>query len=539
MAEKTTVGYLPGSDPEAMEANFNYQQAQQRMQAALEARKNRFFDPEMLALAQGFLAPTQTGGFGESLGLAARNLREAQTQQEKEEREIAESQLGLARQGLELERLKGRERLSKELFGMPSATTTTGGLPGPTGQGGPLTTLFERPAAPPGFNATLGVRTMPPNPELLKRRNQFIQASIAQGTDPATILKDLVKFDESLYQKSDKGTQDLASGLFFHSGTELAPKQIFTREGGVKTINVTPGQAGKLDELAGNGDPEYYNLVDRITKAPPTTRPAAGGAPQAPGQRAEAPAVAGEGRPEVRSAEEIEQEKNYRAQRGQLSAKEQSDEAQNWYKRGSDASGLIDDIRVIRGIFDPRNKYSQVLSGRFEQGDIKSQIGTLIESGLTGEALAKAARQIATNANLPPDAVMQFQVAVSRMADLKLKASTILAGQGSITEPERRLIAESVINITDTPKSIIAKAEYLQARAEFEARRAEMLREFRDDKRDYNDFVRSAEYKKLKKDYEDGLERIVERRLGIKLPPRGQSGRDNEGAASRLPPSVR
>lgn len=538
MAEKITGGYLPGSDPETQQANLAYQQALMRMQSALEARQNRFFDPEMLALAQGFLAPTQTGGFGESLGFAARNLREAQTQQEKEEREIAQAQLGIAQSGLEMERIRGRERLAKELYGpqlgQPSAQPR-GGLP-TSERGGAL----PGPAAPPGFSTSMGVRTMPENPDIMNRRNRFIQSALSRGMDPTDIEKDLAKFDAERFLKSESGIQDLATGLFYHTSTKLEPKQVFTRDKRERTIQVTPGQAAKLDELAADyeNSEAYYSYVDRITRAPkipgaPERAPGAAGEP-----RREGPAEGG-AQPELRSTEEIEQDRAYRANRGTLSAKEQSEEAQNWYKRGGDASGLIDDIRVIRGIFDPRNKYSQVLSGKFEQGDIKSQIGTLIESGLVGEALAKSARQIATNANLPPDAVMQFQVAVSRMADLKLKASAILAGQGTITEAERRLIAESVINITDTPKSIIAKAEYLQARAEFEARRAEMLREFRDDRRDYNDFVRSAEYKKLKKDYEDGLERIVERRLGIKLPPRGQSGRDNEGAASRLPPSVR
>jgi len=78
MAKETSFGFLPGSDPDAMKANLDYQEALARMQEALDARKNRMFDPEMLALASGFLAPTQTGGFGESLGYAAKNMREAQ-----------------------------------------------------------------------------------------------------------------------------------------------------------------------------------------------------------------------------------------------------------------------------------------------------------------------------------------------------------------------------------------------------------------------------------------------------------------------------
>ena len=533
MAEKTTVGYLPGNDPEALKANLAYSQALNRMQAALEARQGRFFDPQLLAMAQGFLAPTQTGGFGESLGMVAKNVREAQAAEEKEERDIAQAQLGLASSGLEMERIKGRERLSRELFGVPTGAPPSGGLP-TTGPKGPLSGSFAPPAAPPGFNAMAGVRTMPANPDIENRRNQFIRAAVAKGTDPSEILKDLAKFDENRFLKSEAGIQDLGSGLFFHTSTKLEPKQVFTRDGREIKLEVTPGQAAKLDELADAKDPAYYDFLDRLRLAPPTSRPTAAepgkeGAPQAaPGERLER-----------RSVEEQKQDLEYRAQRGQLSAKEQSDEAQNWYKRGNESSGLIDDIRVIRGIFDPKNKYSQVLSGVFEQGDVKSQVGTLIESGLLGDSLKEAARKIATNLNLPPLAVTQFQVAVSRMADLKLKASTILAGQGTITEAERRLIAESVINITDTPQSIMAKSEYLEARARFETERANMLRDFRDDRRDYNDFVKSKEYKQLKSNYERQLDAIVERRLGIRLPPRTTSGRDNAGAANRLPESVR
>jgi hypothetical protein len=54
-----TIGYLPGQDPGDMQANQEYQQALQRMLASLDARKNRMFDPTMLAMAEGFLKPTK------------------------------------------------------------------------------------------------------------------------------------------------------------------------------------------------------------------------------------------------------------------------------------------------------------------------------------------------------------------------------------------------------------------------------------------------------------------------------------------------
>ena len=48
-----------------------YKSALQKMKAALDMRENRMFDPQLLAMAQGFLSPTKTGSFGESLGQAA------------------------------------------------------------------------------------------------------------------------------------------------------------------------------------------------------------------------------------------------------------------------------------------------------------------------------------------------------------------------------------------------------------------------------------------------------------------------------------
>jgi hypothetical protein len=539
MAEKIAGGFLPGSDPEAMQANLAYQQALARMQTALEARQNRMFDPTLLAIAEGMLGPTQTGSFGEAIGRTAKSVRESQAQQEKEERDIAQAQLGLAASGIEMERLKGRERIAREMFG----PAVGGALPTSTGGGALPTTTgpLSSPRAPAGFDTSMGVRTMPPNADIENRRNQFIRAAMAKGADPADILKDLAKFDQDRFIKSESGIQDLGSGLFYHTSTKLEPKQVYISENEVRTINVTPGQAAKLDELAMSDDKqaEYYDYLNKIMRAPASARPKIDKTTPEGGERPPTSPAEAANRARMQTVEEQAQDLNYRKERGTLSAKEQSDEAKNWYQRGSDASSLRDNYRILKGIFDPRNKYSQVLTGVFEKGDTKSQIGRLIEEGIVGEALKNSIRDIATKAGLPEQAITQLQVAVGLMSDIKLKASRIMEGQGTVTEAERRLIAESVINVTDTPRTILAKAEYLDARAKFEDDRARMLRDFRDDRRDYNDFVRSAEYKKLKKDYEDSLEKIVERRLGVKLPPRDTGGRDNAGAASRLPESVR
>lgn len=80
-------------------AKKNVDDARLAMTEALSARRTGL-DPGMLALAQGFLAPTRTGSFGESLGTAAGNYATAQVADEQRVRDLAKMRYELARQGL-------------------------------------------------------------------------------------------------------------------------------------------------------------------------------------------------------------------------------------------------------------------------------------------------------------------------------------------------------------------------------------------------------------------------------------------------------
>lgn len=154
MAEAKTpsASYLPGDDPEAIEANKRYQEALTLLNQSLDTRKNRLFDPTMLAMAQGFLTPGQTGSFGESLGNVAKNVGVAQEAESKREQEIAQQRLAVAGQGLELQRLKSRDaELSNYL-------NPTGPVAGPKAvpTAGPLSGAVSGPAAAPTAAPTAG-----------------------------------------------------------------------------------------------------------------------------------------------------------------------------------------------------------------------------------------------------------------------------------------------------------------------------------------------------------------------------------------------
>jgi hypothetical protein len=90
-----------------------YDTAAEKLMASLDERKGQLFDPVLLALSQGFAAPTRSGGFGESLGTAAGMANQAAIQQEKGARENAMARMQMAQDMMKT----GKEREKSDLLG--------------------------------------------------------------------------------------------------------------------------------------------------------------------------------------------------------------------------------------------------------------------------------------------------------------------------------------------------------------------------------------------------------------------------------------
>ncbi len=345
MAKAPTVGFLPGNDPEAFMANQEYQAALNRMEQALNARQNRFFDPSMLALAQGFLAPTQTGGFGESLGFAAKNVREAQAAEEKEERDIAEARLGLAGRGIELERLRQRDREFAKLMGPETSGAPATGPLSRQQPAGPLS------VAPRGFEGVQGIPVAPPNPNFMTGRQYLGMARLDPSIAPTTAIKDATKLEQDRYQVKEGGVQDLSSGMFypFPKG-ELVERQIFGYDGVYK---VDARTAALLDMYAANGDSRYYEVAKRAVEGPK--------APPKPGETAPESKAPGK----ISSVAETEAEKAGATERAQQRTKAQEADRAETIKAGSDAPSRLGVYRQLDQIAASPN--AALIFGVFER----------------------------------------------------------------------------------------------------------------------------------------------------------------------------
>lgn len=94
---------LGADTQEYQAAKAEVDKARAAMEEALSSRQSRF-DPSMLALAQGFLAPTKTGSFGESLGAAVGKYQEAQRTEQDRAAQLAKMRYELANARLGEER---------------------------------------------------------------------------------------------------------------------------------------------------------------------------------------------------------------------------------------------------------------------------------------------------------------------------------------------------------------------------------------------------------------------------------------------------
>jgi hypothetical protein len=111
------------------------------LEEALKARENPLFDPVLLAMAQGFLAPTKTGSFGEALGNVAAMVGPAQASEDKRAIEMAQIRRELAAQELaeaqaisEQQMLRGLPSIFGPSGGAPAGQPASGGRPAPAGQ---------------------------------------------------------------------------------------------------------------------------------------------------------------------------------------------------------------------------------------------------------------------------------------------------------------------------------------------------------------------------------------------------------------------
>lgn len=491
--------FLPGNDPENIAAYKEYQDAIERLKATLDARKNRMFDPAMMALASGFLAPTQTGGFGESLGKALGNYGTAQQAQAKQEQDLAQQGVALAGQGMQFTRqkLQARER-EKALAGLEPPT---GGLPGAPPVAPSVGPLSAAPAAAGALTVAEGTPPTTPPPVSLPPAAP-IQPVAKAPESPSLPADDMGAAFKAFYKEQMKA-------LKYEPGSqadidELIQKRwkerIATSQGG--SANIVTGEkypfptgntvdvpvkgkegtwsvpqdvAIQMSAALNKGDVNRYNELVRINI---------------------------EGR---KSTQEQARETTKQETLSAADTKAEVTAREDFQAKNADAQNVINNMNSFRTFADDPD--AKNMTGILANTKISSAIAALVKSGVGANDFRvgiPAIEDVMRNADLKPDQQAKYRSFLMLATQMQLDKERML--KGATSDREREILANANIGPGDTPKSIRMKADLLTTAAKFQK---QMYREWKSSKMNATDFRDSDRFEELNSQHQDNLSAIL------------------------------
>lgn len=533
------------------DAMQEYLDAQKNARDKYEERNNRLFDPTMLAMAQGFLAPTKTGSFGESLGNVAAAVGPAQAAEEKRTMEMAKMRLEMAQQGIQTDiqtkQAQMKQNLINEDLGGASPyakppvapqvapqpaplAAPTGGLPAapqapampaPSAQApaqAPLSMAQPAPLAPPtppapapmAQQAPAGTQLFPAQPEGFTPQEKIdYKRGLAAGKDPYEIRKDILENRRKNISVNQAGTSavNLLTGQQY--GKDITPTKTFIH--GFGSVEIPAFQARALAE-AKDAD-EYANIAKMIMFGPQPSAPA----PSTPNATptGKAPAGAPLQRPTTSQAD---------AEAAALKAEKEAD-AKERSKRTGLAIDKLDPAIEVRAVAESaktlvNQEGGNLVVGIFEKPTISSIMGKMVDEGKftpVGFRDALVAANVAFTVDQKPDETSQqytdrkqaildryYQMG-TQVARAKFEASTLAKGQGAFSDGERRMFADTTISTKMSVSSMNKTADMLIARANFAESVAEKLL---GKEMSYDKFRITPEYKSMLKAYEARLQSI-------------------------------
>lgn len=476
-AARTPLSLL-AETPEEQRYLEELKSSRKALQDALLNRQ-QLFDPVLLAMAQGFLAPTKTGSFGESLANVAAQVGPAQ--QKEQERELQMHQI--------------RAELAAQQLGEAQATRGEREFQGLLRRMGPSGAAAGAPATPAGATAAApaaapeGLR--PITPQDIARL-----ASMPGMEGRAKILENMIKADRDRYAISMQGIVfDRDTQQYLNLPIPGQKQEDFSTPYG--TFKMTPYEYDqyKRAEEEGKGQQwiESFRRPGGMAKpagAPPTAVPGATGA--APGRLTTSES-------EARAAAAKEE-----AVGGAKSRAEQTSQVR---AAGKAALGLLPIYDRMEALIKAPGM-DQVM-GVLERGDVISALGSLVEEAIRVGNFSvgiPAIRKIVAQTGAPQDVIDRAAELGQLLAITQFEQRKGLGSGTSVSNFEQQMVNAMGPNMTDTLRSFGQKLNFLREKARFENELAAALRR---SKMQYEDFEDTEEFKKLFGDYQRRVTGIV------------------------------
>ena len=484
-SSKSGLANLPvsyfGQSTEEQTKIEDLQRIQQELRDALQNRQ-QLFDPVLLAMAQGFLAPTKTGSFGESIANAAALVGPAQATAEKQrlerlgmERELAAADLALT-QAAEMDK-----RILPKLTGAKPAEP---GKPAePTAEpavqaGAPLAPRPEPKAEvlPPSAQKT-GLNSLTDQDLVMMSRNpRYAQTAEFIRKLREDERQDLAFADGVLVRKSD--------GQVIADLRQDKPDVFPTHMGDMR---MTPRQFARYEKALSEGGKD---AGDRF--------------------------LTGLG---LRTVAQQAAEAKGTETAAQKTAEAEVGRTQQAIEQG-DVTGRMAQYRLLQTIASGKDA-SQIF-GIVNRPSIGAAITRLVNEGIRADSKtiqAGALIDALRNVGLEQETINKYELALNTMANIQLQMAKLAQGQGSISNFERELFALAAISPQDNPATILRKVQLLQARAEFDR---DLGRVIRKSKKSLDSFKEENEdqYNSMVQNYLDRVSQIAQS-VNIPVPKPG------------------
>jgi hypothetical protein len=487
-----------------------YNDALQQIKDALNARMNKSYDPTLLAMAQGFLAPTATGSFGESLGQVAKNVGASQEQQQKEFMDTAQMRMQIAQAEREQKDLLRARQTFQDKY------TSYGDQNKPPAQGGVAS----------GSQETTPMKTVTVQDAL------DFAAAFPKQKDMAELLFKAAQAGSDRYKIAMNGTVfDTMSGKYIAQDVPGQTQSDYTIPG-LGTFKLTPSEYSQA--IKGFNEAKQQGWGDDWAKQ----FKGGASAPKKPiattedKQVEETKPVLGE-RLTVSESEAAAAAKKKLAEKG---AEATADATAQFKKSGQAALGLLPLYERAEGILRANPNLKKSL-GALEKGDLQSAIGSVVDEGIRVGNLTiniPSFRKVASQYAQDPKTINALAELAQVEAMWQFQQRQGLGSGTSVSNFEQQMVNQMGPNIKDPYDAYLKKLGFMKAKADFDRAVAQELK----GGKQYEDFEGTPKFNEL---FEAYKKRIMPFVYGTdaKSKTSSGSGKVSPEARNRLLESLR
>jgi hypothetical protein len=453
--------------PEDQQIVQEYRNQQKMLMDSLVNRK-QLLDPTLLAMAQGFLAPTKTGSFGEALGNVAAQVVPVQQAEEKRAQDIAKMRFDMAQQNFMMNR---KDRAARMLMpGQPA---------GPAGEPSAGGAPVPKPAALAQYDhitPDLVLRLSMFDPELGKQAKEYL---------------DLVNAQKKLAQESVKFTD---KGSFV-----VEP----SKPGG-GTFTPLPGRGLVPRFLPGFGgfdftesDAEKFDSVRDVLSKTPDDKAAQAELSRLISKYRGAQKA---GEPGPMTPTDAELDKKRRELTLESDVKSDAERKTELINKSVLASNRLPILSTVEQF--ALTPDAAKLLGVFEGSSLGQAIAKMVEPSMP------QIREAFTQYGLPEGVKADQGFILQQIATINAEMRKILRapGEGAQSDMENRMALAAGLDRSDTPGALVKKVRFLKAQAEFQR---DLGRDFDKSKMTPTEFLLSNRYDGLLQTYEQKLGRIL------------------------------